>query len=266
MIDMNALFGLAGKTAVVTGGYGHLGAAMVEALAAAGAAVAVVGRDEDKAEALCETLHRRYSKSVLMAARMDVTDSRSIVAALDRVEAELGALDVLVNNAARALPGRPEEITDALWREGVSAALDPVFLCTRETAPRMASAGGGSIVNIGSMYGLVSPDFGVYEGAESFFSPASYGAAKAALLQLTRYCAVYYADRGIRVNAISPGPFPSSTRPEDQEFIARLTARVPLRRIGRPADMRGAVVFLASDAAAFVTGHDLVVDGGWTIT
>lgn len=100
MIDMNALFGLAGKTAVVTGGYGHLGAAMVEALTAAGAAVAVVGRDENKAEALCETLRRRYSKSVLMAARMDVTDSRSIVAALDRVEAELGAVDVLVNSAA----------------------------------------------------------------------------------------------------------------------------------------------------------------------
>jgi len=265
MMDMNALFGLAGKTAVVTGGYGHLGAAMVEALVAAGAAVAVTGRDADRAEALCKAIREQYPKADLMGTRMDVTDSGSIVAALDKVEATLGSLNVLVNNAGRALPSRPEDITDALWREGVTAALDPVFLCTRETAPRMAAAGSGSIINIASMFGLVSPDFRVYEGAEKFFSPASYGAAKAALLQLTRYCAVYYADRGIRVNAISPGPFPSSTAPQDQPFIARITDRVPLRRIGYPADIRGAVVFLASEASAFVTGHDLVVDGGWTI-
>lgn len=266
MRSMEEMFGLTGTIALVTGGYGHLGTAIVEALAAAGAAVGVAGRSTEKAERLCVMLRQRSPEVTVMPVEMDVTDSRSIKIGLDSVEREIGGVTLLVNNAARALPARPENITDDRWREGIAAALDSAFMCMRQAAGRIEAAGGGSIVNIASMYGIVSPDFRVYEDAESYLSPASYGAAKAALLQLTRYLAVYYAKAGIRVNAISPGAFPSSTRAEDQPFISQLVARVPMGRIGHPRDVGPAVVFLASDAAAYVTGHNLVIDGGWTIT
>jgi NAD(P)-dependent dehydrogenase (short-subunit alcohol dehydrogenase family) len=265
MMNINSLFGLEGKTAMVTGGYGHLGAAMVEVLAAAGAIVLVAGRDVARAQALCDRLRSENPDFAVTPSEMDVTDSRSVSEALDAAVVAHGAVDIMVNNAAKAFPGRLEETSDSAWSEGVRSALDSAFVCIREAARCMGGTGGGSIINVGSMYGLVSPDFRVYEGAEKNLSPPSYGAAKAGLMQLTRYCAVYFADSAIRVNAVSPGPFPQSTRPEDKEFIRRLAARVPLGRIGKPADLRGAVLFLASDASAFVTGHNLVVDGGWTV-
>ena len=129
----------------------------------------------------------------------------------------------------------------------------------------MRSAGAGSIVNVASMYGIVSPQPAAYAGSPDFHNPPAYGAAKAGVIQYTRYAAVHLAPDGVRVNAISPGPFPSPSVQEDPAFIAGLAARVPLGRIGRPEDLVGPLVFLLSDASRYVTGHNLVVDGGWTI-
>jgi len=122
----------------------------------------------------------------------------------------------------------------------------------------------GSVVNVASMYGMVAPDQRLYEASPAYRNPPAYGAAKAAVLQLTRYAACALAPRGIRVNAVSPGPFPGETVQQDRRFIERLASRVPLGRIGSPEEMIGPVVFLLSDAASYVTGHNLVVDGGWT--
>jgi gluconate 5-dehydrogenase len=139
------------------------------------------------------------------------------------------------------------------------------FQALQLAAHAMVPNGKGAIVNIASMYGLVSPQPNVYQSTPEFHSPPAYGAAKAALIQVTRYAACHLAPAGIRVNAISPGPFPTPAAQEHQEFRRELEARVPLGRIGHPAELVGALVFLLSDASSFVTGHNLIVDGGWTV-
>lgn len=252
---MSDLFSLQGRVAVVTGAAGHLGAPMARALAAAGAKVYLLGRNPAPLEALRGQIGSRAT-----AAIVDVTDAGQVSGFLQNIAEQ--RLDVLVNNAyAGATPdgdafARAYEIT-------VTAA----FRLVRESLPLLRNAvkaaGGASVINIASMYGMVSPDPRVYEDSPP--NPPFYGAAKAGLIQLTRHLAAELGPEKIRVNAISPGPFPSPASQQNfPKLMGNLEKKLPLGRLGQPEELAGAVAFLASDAASYVTGINLPVDGGWT--
>ncbi len=249
-------FKLDGKVAIVTGGYGHLGRAFVEALHEAQAKVYVAARNKDRfLDVFKDTKNVEF-------VYLDILDTNSIKKAFSFVYNENGKIDILVNNAV-SLDFGSAFMDDETWNRGVDGVLNSVFRCIREVVPYMKK--GSSIINISSMYGMVSPDFRIYNGFEQFMSPPHYGAAKAGVIQLTRYYAIKLANKGIRVNCISPGPFPSKFVQKFDGFVENLKSKVPLGRIGEPKELKGALVFLASDASSFITGHNLVVDGGWTI-
>jgi NAD(P)-dependent dehydrogenase (short-subunit alcohol dehydrogenase family) len=260
-------FRLDGRVAFVTGAAGHLGKSMARALVGAGAHVVLNGRRKDALEALAAEL--KSNGGVTSIACFDVTDAAAVVREIAEVGKKHGRLDVLVNNASASRPGTMETATeddfDRAYRINVSAAFHLIQLSLpllKEAAKR--TMGGASVINIASMYGTVSPDPSIY-GVSGANSPPYYGAAKAGLIQLTRYAACHLAADRIRVNCISPGPFPAATYLErDPEFATRLSAKVPLGRIGNPDEMQGPLLFLASDASSYVTGANLAVDGGWT--
>lgn len=254
------LFSLKGKTAIVTGGCGHLGRAMVAALADAGAFVWVAGTNHDK------FLRVFGSDTTLRFVKIDIMDSTSIREAFTAVAAEAGQIDVLINNAAQyaGIGKKSEDLSDDDWVRCIEGIAGSTYKCIREVLPFMKA--GGSIVNIASMYGIVSPYLAVYEPpCEASLIPVNYSAGKASVIQMTRYFGTYLIDRKIRVNSISPGPFPSPKVQENKVFADRLREKNPSHRLGDPEDLKGAVLFLASDASKYVVGQNIQVDGGWTI-
>ena len=254
------LFSLKGKTAIVTGGCGHLGHAMVAALADAGASVWVAGTNHDK------FLRVFGSDTTLRFVKIDIMDSTSIRKAFTAVAAEAGQIDVLINNAAQyaGIGKKSEDLSDDDWVRCIEGIAGSTYKCIREVLPFMKA--GGSIVNIASMYGIVSPYLAVYEPpCEASLIPVNYSAGKASVIQMTRYFGTYLIDRKIRVNSISPGPFPSPKVQENKVFADRLREKNPSHRLGDPEDLKGAVLFLASDASKYVVGQNIQVDGGWTI-
>jgi gluconate 5-dehydrogenase len=254
------LFSLKGKTAVVTGGCGHLGKAMVAALSDAGALVYVAGTSHDKFVSVYGT------DTLLRFVKINIMDSVSIREAFRYVAEEAGSIDVLINNAAQyaGIGKKSEDLTDEDWEKCIDGIAGSTYKCIREVLPYMKE--GGSIVNIASMYGIVSPYLAVYEApCESSLIPVNYCAGKASVIQMTRYFGTYLINRGIRVNSISPGPFPSPKVQENKVFADRLREKNPSHRLGDPDDLRGAVLFLASDASEYVVGQNIQVDGGWTI-
>lgn len=256
------LFDLDGRVALVAGGGGYLGGPVCEALARHGARVVVADRRQDAADAACGRLAGAgLSAEAIM---LEVTDEAAVAAALDQVLSAHGRLDIAVNATAWS-SGKPmDEMALDDWEAGVRVTLGGAFVLSREAGRRMAARGAGSIIQFSSMYGLVSPDPRIY-GPRWNVNPPDYEAAKAGILQLVRYQAVMWAPRGVRVNAVVPGPFPNPAgQGADAEFVQRLSSRVPLGRVGRAEEIAGAVVFLASDASSFVTGASIVVDGGWT--
>ena len=190
-----------------------------------------------------------------------MADEQSVSGAVERILRDQGRLDICVNLAFASSAAPFDEMTAAQWESGLRVTGLGAFLVGREAGRVMGE--GGSIVQIASMYGLVSPDPRAYpEGVG--VNPPDYGFAKAGVLQLVRYQAVQLAPRGVRVNAISPGPMPGPSARAMPGFEQQLAQRVPLGRVGSPSEIGGAVAFLASDASSFVTGSNLVVDGGWT--
>ena len=255
-------FRLTGRVVLITGATGHLGRAMCRGLAEAGADVAVCSTSLDQAQALADELARDFG----VRARGFAADLRrpEHVPQLVKAAADhFGGLHGLVNNAYYGAANAFEKMTFEEWTTGLHGAVSSAMLTLQAALPFL-EAGRGSVVNIASMYAVVSPDPAIYEGT-SFANPVNYGAGKAALLQFTRYAAVHVAAKGVRVNAVSPGPFPSPQVQQHPTFGGRLAAKVPLGRVGEPAELQGAVVFLLSEAASYVTGHNLVVDGGWTL-
>jgi gluconate 5-dehydrogenase len=251
------LFDLSGRVALVTGAGSGLGAVFAEALAEAGASVVCVGRRLDRVQGTAQRLTARGWASVAISA--DVTDETAVRAMIEHTVELFGTLDILVNNAGTAVVGPPETISLADWQRVVDVNLTGVFLCARETAKAMIAAGrGGRIINIASILGAV---------ASEPVPAAAYDATKGAVVNLTRDLAVHWAPHGILVNAIGPAYFPSEMTdaflalPEMRREIER---RTPLGRIGRPEELKGAVVFFASAASSYVTGQTLYVDGGWT--
>jgi len=252
-------FGLVGRTAWVVGGAGLLGAAASRALAEHGAHVVVSGRDANRAEEFADSLRDEGLSAESLT--VDAGEADSVTAAVAKIKKSHGRLDVCVNFSYLSTGASFDDMTPKQWEAGLRVTGTGAFLVGREAGRAMEQ--GGSIVQLSSMYGMVAPDPRAYPSALAV-NPPDYGFAKAGVLQLVRYQAVQLAPRGIRVNAVSPGPFPGPAVRDNDEFMRRLAQRVPLGRLGEPREIEGAVVFLASDASSFVTGSNLVVDGGWT--
>lgn len=258
MTSPQKLFSLEGRVALVTGGGGHLGGAMARALAGAGATLWLAGRTPGPLETLRDTLKEEGHSAEALP--LDVTDGDAVRNAMARI----GPFGILVNNAHSGKTGTIESGQAEDYTNAFDVAVTAAAGLTQAAVPALEASGHGAIINVASMYGMVSPDPAIY-GETGHNSPPWYGAAKGGLLQLTRYLAVHLAPRGIRANAISPGPFPKpAVREKMPELWATLETKTPLKRLGAPEELMGAAQFLASDASSFVTGVNLPVDGGWT--
>ncbi|WP_152042658.1 SDR family oxidoreductase [Salinigranum salinum] len=253
-------FDLSERVVVVAGGAGLIGPAVCHGLADHGARVVVADVDRDAGEAVADAVDGEF-------VRCDVTDATAVEALFDHVVDTYGRLDAQVNmayppdeNYGRRFQDRSIEE----WAEQVDNGLNSYATLCRGALETMDTCGQdrGSLVNFGSTYGVQAPDFSIYESGETPPTPAHYSASKGGILNLTRYLASEYGDRGIRVNAVSPGGVFDD---QDPAFVERYEANTPLGRMADPEDIAGAVVYLVSDAAEYVTGHNLVVDGGWTI-
>jgi gluconate 5-dehydrogenase len=261
-MDIHTLFSLGGKVAVVTGGGGHLGFSISEGLAEAGANVFIASRSKTGAKEAFTNLENRFGSRVNRVV-LDLRNMDSIKECFYEIVQTNGRVDILVNNAAFYAGKKLENTSEPQWLEGLDGTINGVFRTTKIVAPIMQSNKFGSIINIASMYGLVSPDPSIYANMD-YYNPPSYGAGKSAIIQFTRYCACYLAKTGIRVNAVSPGPFPSPDVQRNHLLISRLARRTPLGRIGLPEELKGVIVFLASSASSYITGANIPVDGGWT--
>lgn len=273
---MNSIsaFSLAGHAAVVTGGAGLLGREICRALYDAGAHVVVADINGQQAKRLVGSFPKN-KKQKFFPLNVDVTQPKSVRRLFEKTIQLFGRVDVLVNAAANNPQPRPSERRHShgvedfplrRWHEDLAANITGIFLCCREAISHMKKpGGGGSIINMSSIYGLVAPDQRLYGGDETrrrFVKPVTYCVTKAGILGLTRYFAVYCAPYGVRVNAISLGGVFNN---QDPAFVQRYQERVPLGRMARPDEIRGAIIFLASSASSYVTGANVVVDGGWTI-
>jgi NAD(P)-dependent dehydrogenase (short-subunit alcohol dehydrogenase family) len=258
---LKELFSLQGRVVLISGGAGYLGTAMCEALAELGATVVIGSREAEKCQALSKRLVETFDVESI-GVSLDITDISSVKDCLSHIQSRFGRLDVLINNAWSGKKNTFESITYEDWRYDIDVCLNGVFYCVKEAAD-MLKQSRGVVLNTSSMYGHVAPDYRLYDG-DKYANPPSYGTAKAGVIQLTKYLASFLAPHSIRVNAISPGPFPfPKTVEENPAFIERLKAKNMLGRTGMPEDLKGVVAFLCSDASAYVTGQNICVDGGW---
>ncbi|WP_427896403.1 SDR family NAD(P)-dependent oxidoreductase [Kribbella sp. GL6] len=251
-------FRLDGQVAVVTGGAGLYGAHLCRTLAAAGATVVLTSRSLGKATTAAAELS---GSGDVRAAALDQADPDSIEAFATRTEQDLGRIDVLVNNAVHRQGHGLDGITADDWSATQDVNGRGLFLLTQRVARTMRDRGGGSIVNIGSIYGITGPDLRLYAGT-AMSMPAYYAYDKAGMIGLTRYLACVLGPDGIRVNCLAPGGLDDGTAPP--EFRAAYAARTPLRRLASGTDVAGALLLLASEAGGYITGVTLPVDGGFT--
>jgi NAD(P)-dependent dehydrogenase (short-subunit alcohol dehydrogenase family) len=263
------LFSLKNKTAIVTGALGLLGRKHCEALAESGANVVVADIDENAAGSFAQSLGERH-----IGLKVDVTSESSLKTARDKTLARYGTIDILVNNAAIndmfENPGLAKELSafenyplDA-FKKSLDVNVTGVFLASQVFGSVMAEQGSGSIINIASTYGVVGPDQSIYRnecGEQTFYKSAVYPVTKGAVVNFTRFLAAYWGNKGVRVNTLSPGGVENG---QNEFFIQNYSAKTVLGRMAQPADYQGAIVFLASNASAYMTGANLIVDGGWT--
>ncbi|MEI6070365.1 MAG: SDR family oxidoreductase [Verrucomicrobiae bacterium] len=262
-------FDLTGKVAVVTGGAGLLGAHFCTGLAECGAHVAVVDVEGDKADALAADLQSAYGVPTIGLA-CDVSDPISVAEMVESVNSRLGDIQILHNNAASKSENLVkffapfETYSLEEWKKIMSVNLDGMFLVAQSVGKSMvAHRKGGSIIQTASIYGIRGPDKRIYEGSRylgmEINTPAVYSSSKAGVVGLSKYLATYWADKNIRVNTLTPGGTQSG---QNSEFVRKYSERVPMGRMANAHEMVGALIFLASDASSYVTGQNLVIDGG----
>jgi NAD(P)-dependent dehydrogenase (short-subunit alcohol dehydrogenase family) len=268
-----SVFSMSDRVAVVTGAVGLLGREHCRALAEAGARVVVTDLDTRACEGFASEI-RGMGLPEAIGVGADISKKDDVERLRDRVLSHFGALDVLVNNAAiddkfespalAAERSRFENYPLEMWQRSLDVNVTGTFLCCQVLGGEMAKRGKGSIVNIASTYGVVAPDQSIYKdasGEQRFFKSAAYPTTKGAVIALTRFLASYWGEKGVRVNALSPGGVKNG---QDEHFVENYSKRTPLGRMARPDEYRGALVFLASEASSYMTGWNLVVDGGWT--
>lgn len=263
------MFSLKGKTAIVTGACGLIGQKHCEALAKAGANVVVTDMYQEDCSKVLTSLEGEH-----LALGFDITKEEQVRSACDNVLAQFGQVDVLVNNAAindmfenpamAADQSMFENYPVSMFQKSLDVNVTGTFLCSQVFGSHMANQGSGSIINVASTYGMVGPDQNIYinpNGSQEFYKSASYPATKGAIINFTRFLAAYWGKKGVRVNCLSPGGVENG---QDDWFIQNYSSKTPLGRMASPSDYMGAVVFLASDESSYMTGANLVVDGGWT--
>lgn len=265
MRTIHDLMNLRGRVALITGGAGHLGQAFAAALAECGAAIAVLDIHPDNCQTTAAELAEKYGVKTLPLP-IDLQDEAALKTVPELLNAHLGRLDILVNCAMMTRSPQPdvwdkhfEQQTALNWRLEIEINLTAAMILTQACVPLLRASGHGSIINISSIYGMVAPDFRVYAGTD-MGSNLGYAMSKGGLVQATRYLAAALAPE-IRVNAITPGGI---WRNQPETFVQHYEQRAPLKRMATEEDLIGAVVYLASDLAAYVTGQNVVVDGGWT--
>ena len=277
-IDIPSLFSLKGKTAVLTGASGFLGRTFAKALLASGARLVAISRS-GILEKHAQTWAREFGPGNIAAYRVDMYDLDAFSRLLISIAATERSVDILVNNAHELGPrtgfnvpeGGIEGASFDMWMRNLTGGVYWAALAIQTLGEVMKAHRHGSIVNIATMYSIVAPSPQIYNGTD-FMNPPGYSASKAALLAFTRYVASFWGAFNIRANAILPGSFPNrggsseNAVPENDRFLERLNARTCLGRVGKPEELVGALIYLASDASSYVTGHGLVVDGGWTVT
>jgi NAD(P)-dependent dehydrogenase (short-subunit alcohol dehydrogenase family) len=270
------LFDLTGRVAIITGGAGRLGRQHAAAIAASGGHVVLADlRNDDAVLAAGEIARASGVRALGVAA--DITVKADVERMVAETLAAFGRIDILINNAAMTVKGGGERSGEYfapfadypldLWEKALQVNLTGAFLCCQAVGRQMVSQQRGVILNIASDVGTISPDHRIYDGVVSphtgkpFNTPASYATTKAGIISLTRYLATYWATAGIRVNALSPGGVYAD---HDAQFVRNLTARIPMARMAGVDEYRGAVLFLVSDASSYMTGANLIVDGGRT--
>lgn len=271
MVDIFEKFRIDGSVALVTGGAGLLGREFCKTLASAGARVILADLDDENAGRVLEAL--REDQLEIEYAHLDVTDPEACAKLVTQVGEGFGKIDILVNSAAMDPKFDREHAQEqsndfesyplSSWREALEVNLTGLFVITQAVARLMAEDSHGSIINICSTYGLVGPDQRIYQQANKprRYKPAYYSTTKAGVLGFTRYLASYYAGTRIRVNALTPGGVYAD---HDEEFVRAYSARAIMGRMAEKDEMNGALLFLASDASSYMTGANLIVDGGWT--
>ena len=265
MPTIEELFNLKEKVAIITGGAGHLGTAISEALAEAGANVVIASRNVDNCKALAKKLSQNYPKAIGL--KLDINSEESIFKLVEEVISKFGRLDILFNNAISGKSRKElEQMPVEEFESTLHGGLTSYFCMIKACVPHIKKIGKGSIVNIASMYGFIAPHFEIYRDKDEYFSPVNYHACKGGVIQMTRYMASYFAKDNIRINAISPGCFSTpQIIPKDPWFIEEMNHQNPMNRIGQSWELKGAALFLASNASSYITGHNLIVDGGWTV-
>lgn len=266
MRTISQMMSMEGRVAAITGAAGHIGRAMAEALAEQGSRLVLMDRDAAGLEDAAAALRDRWGSEIL-ALPLDLENEEQRVAVRARISEAFGRLDVLVNNAGfvgdSQLQGwvAPfEEQTIATWRRALEVNVTAAFHLSQLLAPLLRESGQGSIVNVGSIYGVVGPDMALYEDTR-MGNPAAYAVSKGGIIQMTRWLAAVLSP-AIRVNCISPG---GVARGQPQPFVEKYISRTPMRRMGREEDFKGALLYFASDLSGWVTGENLMVDGGWTV-
>lgn len=269
MTDVKKLFDLNGRVAIVTGALGLIGKHHCYALAEAGANIIVA----DLEESVCH----QFAKSLpndSIGVGVNIIDKKSVERLRDVTLNKFGRIDILVNNAAiNDMFENPQAAAELsmfenypldMWQKSLDVNVTGTFLCSQIIGKVMAESGKGSIINIASTYGMVGPDQSIYkkpDGTQTFYKSPAYPATKGAIINFTRFLAAYWGNKGVRVNTLSPGGVENN---QDEYFIKNYSTKTMLGRMAAPTDYKGAIVFLASDASSYMTGANLVVDGGWT--